>query len=325
MATRGTLRGVSRVAVRSTLLLIACAAVLVACGGSQQSASPTAEPTLARIAGTPDASTVVTSNLIVLGGTDFATGKTIRIPFQVAQKDGKILHPDGGTAQLYLGATATSPALGPYPVQQLSLKGAGITFELEDEETIMVAAEVPLPAAGAWTAVVTMKVAGKTVVASNQFSILPKEVTPAVGAAAPTARTPTLKDVGGDGTKISTARPLNLTLLRDSIPDLLAAQRPFVVAFATPQFCTSRLCGPVVDITRNIQRALQGTKMAFVHAEIYTDLDPSKGVAPWVLAWALPTEPWIFVVNAQGTITAKFEGSVTPAELEAAARAALAS
>ncbi|MBJ7333265.1 MAG: hypothetical protein JHD05_01405, partial [Thermoleophilia bacterium] len=154
----------SRVAVRSTLLLIACAAVLVACGGSQQSASPTAEPTLARIAGTPDASTVVTSNLIVLGGTDFATGKTIRIPFQVAQKDGKILHPDGGTAQLYLGATATSPALGPYPVQQLSLKGAGITFELEDEETIMVAAEVPLPAAGAWTAVVTMKVAGKTVV-----------------------------------------------------------------------------------------------------------------------------------------------------------------
>jgi len=180
----------SRVAVRSTLLLIACATALVACGGSQKPSSPTVGPTLANIAGTPDAPTVVTPNLIVLGGTDFPAGKTTRIPFQVAQKDGKILHPDGGTAQLYLGATATSPALGPYPVQQLSLKGTGITFDSEDADTIMVAAEVPLPAAGAWTAVVTMKVAGKTVVASNQFSILPKEVTPAVGAAALESRRP---------------------------------------------------------------------------------------------------------------------------------------
>ena len=297
--------------------------MLVACGGSQQPASSTAGPTLASIAGTPDASTVVTPNLIVLGGTDFPTGTTIRIPFQVFQKDGKLLKPDDGTAELYLGATATSAALGPYPVKLLSLTGKGVTFDRADADSIMVAAEVPLPAAGAWTAVVTMKVAGKTVAASNQFSVLPKEATPAIGAAAPAARTPTLKDVGGDGTKISTAQPLDTTLLNDSIPDLLAAKRPFVVAFATPRFCTSRICGPIVDIVKNVQRDLQGTEMAFVHAEIFTDLDPSKGAAPWVLAWALPTEPWVFVVDARGVITAKFEGAVTQSELEAATRAAL--
>ena len=297
--------------------------MLVACGGSQQPAASTGGPTLASVAGTPDASTVVTPNLIVLGGTDFPTGKTIRIPFQVFQKDGKLLKPDDGTAELYLGATATSAALGPYPVKLLSLTGKGVTFDRADADSIMVAAEVPLPAAGAWTAVVTMKVAGKTVAASNQFSVLPKEATPAVGAAAPTARTPTLEDVGGDGTKISTARPLDTTLLNDSIPDLLAAKRPFVVAFATPRFCTSRICGPIVNIVKNVQRDLQGTEMAFVHAEIFTDLDPSKGAAPWVLAWALPTEPWVFVVDAQGVITAKFEGAVTQSELETAARAAL--
>ena len=313
----------SRVAVRSTLLQIACAIVLVACGGSQQPAASTGGPTLASVAGTPDASTVVTPNLIVLGGTDFPTGKTIRIPFQVFQKDGKLIKPDDGTAELYLGATATSAALGPYPVKLLSLTGKGVTFDRADADSIMVAAEVPLPAAGAWTAVVTMKVAGKTVAASNQFSVLPKEATPAIGAAAPAARTPTLKDVGGDGTKISTAQPLDTTLLNDSIPDLLAAKRPFVVAFATPRFCTSRICGPIVDIVKNVQRDLQGTEMAFVHAEIFTDLDPSKGAAPWVLAWALPTEPWVFVVDARGVITAKFEGAVTQSELEAATRAAL--
>lgn len=313
----------SRVVVRSALLLIACGLVLVACGGSQSPTASTTSPTLALIAGTPDASTIVTPNLIVLGGTDFATDTTIRIPFQVFQKNGKLLKPDDGTAQLYLGATATSPALGPYPVEQLSLKGKDVTFDRADAETIMVAAAVPLPAPGAWNAVVTMKVAGKTVAASNQFSILPKETTPAVGTAAPTARTPTLKDVGGDGTKISTAHPVDTTLLQDSIPDLLAAHRPFVVAFATPQFCSSRICGPIVDIVKNVQRDLKATDLAFVHAEIYTNLDPSKGAAPWVLAWALPTEPWVFVVNAQGIITAKFEGAVTQAELEAAARAAI--
>ena len=63
--------------------------------------------------------------------------------------------------------------------------------------------------------------------------------------------------------------------------------------------------------------------MAFVHAEIYKDLDPTKGTTPWVDAWRLPTEPWVFVVNAQGKITAKFEGAVTAGELEAAARDAL--
>jgi hypothetical protein len=314
-----------RVAV--LLLAAACALALAACGSSTApisgSSSAGSGPTLDTLIGTPDAAQLVTPNLIVMGGTDFPTGKTVRIPFQVFRKDGQVLKPDGGEAQLYLGETATSPALGPYPVRELSLAGKGVTFDRKDSDVIMVAAGVPLPAAGTWNAVVTMRVGGKPEVASNAFTVTPTEATPAVGSDAPDAATPTLADVNGDAAKISTASPADTALLRDSIPALLKAHRPFVVAFATPKFCTSRICGPVVDIVQSVQRSMKGTDMAFVHAEIYKDLDPTKGTAPWVDAWHLPTEPWVFVVNAQGRITAKFEGAVTQNELEAAARAAL--
>ena len=307
------------------LLVIVGTCVLAACGGSSADtpAGGSSDPTLAGLIGTPDATQLVTPNLIVMGGTDFPAGKTVRIPFQIYRKDGQLLEPDGGKAQLYLGETATSPALGPYPVEQLSLAGEGVTFDRDDARVIMVAAAVPLPTAGTWNAVVTMSVDGAETTATNAFTVLATETTPAVGDAAPPARTPTLADVGGDAAKISTAFPADPSLLQDSIPDLLAAQTPFVAVFATPKFCTSRICGPIVDIVQNVQRSLKGTPMAFVHAEIFTDLDPSKGAAPWVEAWRLPTEPWVFVVAADGRITAKFEGAITAQELEIAARAAL--
>jgi hypothetical protein len=314
-----------RVAV--LLLAAVCALALAACGGStaptSESSSAGSGPTLDTLIGTPGATQLVTPNLIVMGGTDFPTGQTVRIPFQAFRKDGQILKPDDGKAELYLGETPSSPALGPYPVRELSLAGKGVTFDRKDSDVIMVAADVPLPKAGTWNAVVTMKVNGNDEVASNAFTVTPEEATPAVGAAAPDAATPTLADVGGDAAKISTAYPADTTLLQDSIPTLLKEHRPFVVAFATPKFCTSRICGPIVDIVKNVQTAMKGTPMAFVHAEIYKDLDPTKGTSSWVDAWHLPTEPWVFVVDAQGKITAKFEGAVTEGELEAAARAAL--
>ncbi|MGI9186013.1 MAG: hypothetical protein ACR2J9_00595 [Gaiellales bacterium] len=314
-----------RVAV--LLLAAVCALALTACGGSTAptsgSSSAGSGPTLDTLIGTPAAAQLVTPNLIVMGGTDFPTGQTVRIPFQVFRKDGQVLKPDNGKAELYLGATPTSPALGPYPVRELSLAGKGVTFDRKDSDMIMVAADVPLPNAGTWNAVVLMQVDGKDEAASNAFTVTADEATPAIGDAAPDAATPTLADVGGDAAKITTAYPVDTALLQDSVSALLKAHRPFVVAFATPKYCTSRICGPVIDIVQNVQRSMKGTDMAFVHAEIYTDLDPSKGAAPWVDAWHLPTEPWVFVVDAQGKITAKFEGAVTQGELEAAARAAL--
>lgn len=59
------------------------------------------------------------------------------------------------------------------------------------------------------------------------------------------------------------------------------------------------------------------SRVNFVHVEPY-DLDrvPEKLVpVPAVVAWGLPSEPWVFVTDAKGRVAAKYEGSVAPSEL----------
>ena len=50
------------------------------------------------------------------------------------------------------------------------------------------------------------------------------------------------------------ARAPDRALLRYSIAESIAARKPFVVVFATPNFCTSRTCGPVVDVVDAVRK-----------------------------------------------------------------------
>jgi hypothetical protein len=88
--------------------------------------------------------------------------------------------------------------------------------------------------------------------------------------------------------------------------------------FATPEFCTSRTCGPVVDVVDAVRKRFVGSGVRFIHVEIYRDNEPTKGFNRWVREWHLPTEPWVFLVGRDGRIKDKFEGSVSTHELTAA-------
>jgi hypothetical protein len=112
-------------------------------------------------------------------------------------------------------------------------------------------------------------------------------------------------------------------LLRYSVAGSLAAHTPFVVTFATPKFCTSRTCGPVVDVVEAVRRRLERRGVRFIHVEVFTGNDPARGYNPWMREWGLTTEPWVFLVGADGRVKAKFEGSVSEAELAAAVRSKL--
>ena len=142
--------------------------------------------------------------------------------------------------------------------------------------------------------------------------------TPALGAKAIPSRTPTLGDAP---IRLLTTRvPPDRALLRYSVAGSLAAHVPFVLVFATPRFCQSRTCGPVVDVTEAVQRRFAARGIRFIHVEIYKDNNPAKGENDWVHQWRLPSEPWIFLVGRDGRIKAKFEGTVSVSELDSAVR-----
>jgi hypothetical protein len=139
--------------------------------------------------------------------------------------------------------------------------------------------------------------------------------TPALSSPAPRSRNLVAADVR-DLRQIDTSQKPDPRLHRVRIVDAIAQRKPQLIVFATPQFCTSRMCGPVVEIVRQLLPEYN-KQVAFAHQEIWQDF-ASKKVFPTVEEWRLVSEPWIFIVDSDGIIRAKFEGLVTGRELEAA-------
>ena len=139
--------------------------------------------------------------------------------------------------------------------------------------------------------------------------------TPGLGTPAPRSRNLIASDVG-DLRQIDTSQKPDPRLHQVRIADAIAQRKPHLIVFATPQFCTSRMCGPVVDIVRQLLPAYN-KRVAFIHQEIWQDFARKK-VFPTVEEWRLVSEPWTFVVDGEGIIRGKFEGLVTARELEQA-------
>ena len=139
--------------------------------------------------------------------------------------------------------------------------------------------------------------------------------TPAVGSPAPQSRNLIASDVK-DLRQISTSERPDPRLHQTRIADAITKGKPQLIVFATPQFCTSRMCGPVVEIVRTLLPTY-GKRVVFTHQEIWQDF-ATKKVFSTIEEWRLESEPWIFIVDGQGMIRARFEGLVTARELETA-------
>jgi hypothetical protein len=129
---------------------------------------------------------------------------------------------------------------------------------------------------------------------------------PRPGDKAPLIDTPTAKSVGGDLAKLTTRIPPD-TQNKVNYAEVLGKE-PILLLFATPQFCQSRVCGPVVDVAQQAQHEFEG-KANFIHMEIYNENDPSQGVRHQVRQFHLPSEPWLFAINREGIVSAAIEGA----------------
>lgn len=174
-------------------------------------------------------------------------------------------------------------------------------------------AEVDLPSAGPWS--VSVAAEGFEPTESTPFVVSEETAMPQVGDPAPAVETRTSE--GHELAEITSDTDPDPDLYRLSLDDALADDRPTVIAFATPAFCSSETCGPVLEHVKQV--AADHPDVDFVHVEIYENLDAESFddlvLVEAVETWALPSEPWVFVTNSEGIITARFEGAVDPQEL----------
>ena len=168
------------------------------------------------------------------------------------------------------------------------------------------------PHAGDWGAEVFITGGGYDEAIKGSFEVAETGTTPAIGAPAPPSDTPTADDVK-KLEEITTDDDPDPSFYEVSIKEAVQSGEPFVVVFATPEFCTSAVCGPTVDDVKAVSKDFP--KITFIHSEIYEDLDPTQPPVPAVREWGLPGEPWVFVVDADGNVAAKFEGSASQDEL----------
>ncbi|HKT84049.1 MAG TPA: hypothetical protein VJQ84_09470 [Solirubrobacterales bacterium] len=210
------------------------------------------------------------------------------------------------------------PAVGPFPAAVESMETqpafrAETTTSDPNAATVVYTTKVDFPADGEWRIAAVVKQGDETtstLIPSANVGAFAK--VPRVGQKAPIIHTPTPEDVGGDLSKITTRIPPD-TQNKVDYADVYGKE-PIILLFATPQFCQSRVCGPVVDVAEQVKQ-LYGDRAAFIHMEIYQDNDPSKPVRPQVSAFHLPNEPWLFAIGRDGRIKAEIEGAFGVEEL----------
>jgi hypothetical protein len=299
-------------------------------GSATSSGSPAvaACPTTPEPSGTPEGWDLTSQNPTIFpqvinpGGT-IACGRT-RLTFSfLDEKNVPIASPDR-TVEVQLFDLGADPAT---PVAEGK---ATFIWAIEDAVGVYVF-DADLKSAGAYGAQFTTAEAdGAPESIRVGFDVQPTSSVVAVGEDAPPSDTPTLADVGGDVARISTDPTPVKAFYETSIADAVADGKPFVVAFATPKFCTSKQCGPTLDRLKPIAARHPG--VTAINVEPY-ELEFTDGQLQPVLTdgqltpaqatkdWRLPTEPWVFVVDKNGVVTDSYMLIFSDEELDAALEA----
>ena len=112
-------------------------------------------------------------------------------------------------------------------------------------------------------------------------------------------------------------------MYRYSLVETVNSGRPTVVTFTSPAFCRNEVCGPQVDILKEMYEEL-GRQAYFVHVEVYDNPEELQGdldlarFSETFQKWNLPSLQWTFVVDCEGIISDRFEGFAPSRELRSA-------
>jgi hypothetical protein len=303
-----------RSVVSAVLLAAAAAGAVSGCGSSS--------PKLAPAAKAADFPTAASTNFVKLehlpAGPIMAPSVSVmrvganRYGFALFTPDHKQV--TDAEVALYTVDTHGQHLAGPYPAHLESLdvspqyESQTVAQDPTAAHSVFVA-EVPFAHAGKQNVLAVERVAGQLQWGSGTGADPGQPGGPPdAGQAAISVHTPTVSQVGlaNVGT-IDTRQPPAPDLQQVDFASVLG-KKPVVLLFATPQLCSSRVCGPVTDIEEQVKSQI-GSRVAFIHMEIYNDNEPSMGVRPQVRAFHLPSVPWLFTINREGRVSSAVEGA----------------
>jgi hypothetical protein len=231
-----------------------------------------------------------------------------------------------GPTAVYVAESPQAVARGPYPapadllVTDPPFRSKQAAAE-SDPFAAIYSAEVELLRPGRVAVLAVTKVKEQLVGSTGELTVISPErdQMPAVGEPAPRVSTDTIADAASIE-EIDTRQPSDD--MHDADLKETLGRKPVAVLFATPQLCESRVCGPVVDIALQL-RERYGDRMEFIHQEVYVDNTVDRGLRPSLSRFGLTSEPWLFVMDRKGKVTARLEGSFGFTAMERAIRTGL--
>jgi len=299
------LETISRAPTLRTLLILVPLLLLLAAACSSDSEDPI-------ISSEQEAGGPAYSGTIIT--TDMAVGVN-RMLFGVTDRDGMPIIGDSADVGVYFLV----------PREDTRELAKEVTANFISWPTVIggvFGAEVDIPLGGVYELDIRYTSSdGVEVFAQTSFLVKDESETPSVGSPAPASVTHTLADAE-DISHITSSPEPDPELYQLSIDEALTRDKPLVIVFATPAFCVSATCGPQVGELTKV-KAIVGDRANFIHVEVFEDphlienYRPTGELVPAVKEWGLPTEPWVFIVDKDGLVSAKFEQFTTAGEIEA--------
>ena len=246
---------------------------------------------------------------LVVATDDFAVGAP-RVPFLIYSGPDRVA--DAQAVTIFLYDLAVEPP-------ELIWDGAAVSYS--DYEVPYWVVFPELPRAGYWGLGAEIRLAdGRQAVGQFVIEALEQSLGPAVGALAPPSENRTLRSEPDIARLTSDFTDPEPALYHMTVAEAVDTGRPTVVTFTTPAFCATQICAPVLNSVKAVWRQM-ADQANFIHIEVYQEFEPLV-LADEIGEWGLTSEPWTFVLDQAGVVTARLGGPVSPRELLAAVNGA---
>jgi hypothetical protein len=307
--------------IRTLVVILALGVLASACSSDGEPPPPTG----------PSGNT--SGMVVVAASVDLYEGDPQRVDFGLVMPDNSLVSFGtvdvsfslvGSGAQTEPGPTATATFVPTFGTPERSSRP--VVTQPNQGRGVYEATDVVFDTPGVWVAEVTADVeelGPQTAQAS--FAVQQRPSLPAPGDRAQRTENLTVDSKGVplaaiDSRATTKGKIPDPELHQWTIARAIQEGRPALVVFATPVFCVSRFCGPVTEMVEDLAHRYDD-RAIFIHVEIWKDFQNqvlNQAAIDWL---QMPngdlTEPWLFLIGADGTIADRWSSMWSESEVEA--------